>query len=67
MYSPKMQKRNSEMRNHYTIKRNHLTLAERRLINRWKVDRITHHQIAERLRKAHQNISNQIKHGLVRQ
>lgn len=55
------------MQNHYTTKGKHLTLAERRLIERWQSERISHRQIATLLGKAPQTINNEIKRGLVRQ
>lgn len=55
------------MHNHYTTKGKHLTIVERRLIERWKSEGRSHRQIAELLGKAPQTINNEVKRGLVRQ
>lgn len=55
------------MPTHYTPKGKHLTIAERRLIEKWKDEEKSNHQIALLLGKAPQTIHNDIKRELVRQ
>ena len=55
------------MQNHYTTKDKHVVLTERRLIERWQSEGISHRQIAALLEKAPQTINNEIKRGFVRQ
>ncbi|MGT2799185.1 helix-turn-helix domain-containing protein, partial [Streptococcus marmotae] len=40
------------MQNYYTPKRRHLTLAERRMIERWLQEGFSNREIARRLEKA---------------
>lgn len=44
-----------------------LTIAERRLVERWKAEGHSHRQIAGLLGKVPQTINNEVKRGLVRQ
>lgn len=55
------------MPTHYTPKGKHLTIAEHRLIEKWKDEGKSNRQIALLLGKAPQTIHNDIKRGLVRQ
>ena len=55
------------MPTHYTQKGKHLTIAERRLIEKWKDEGKSNRQIALLLGKAPQTIHNDIKRELVRQ
>ncbi|MER0122611.1 IS30 family transposase [Streptococcus sp. ZJ100] len=55
------------MQNYYTPKRKHLTLAERRLIEKWKKENKSNRQVANLLGKAPQTINNEIKRGTVLQ
>lgn len=55
------------MHTHYTPKGKHLTIAERRFIEKWKDEGKSNRQIALLLGKAPQTIHNEIKRGLVRQ
>ena len=55
------------MPTHYTPKGKLLTIAERRLIEKWKDEGKSNRQIALLLGKAPQTIHNDIKRGLVRQ
>ena len=55
------------MPTHYTQKGKHLTIAERRLIEKWKDEGKSNRQIALLLGKAPQTIHNDIKCELVRQ
>ncbi|MEX5398829.1 IS30 family transposase, partial [Streptococcus sp. ZJ93] len=50
-----------------TPKRRHLTLAERRMIERWLQEGFSNREIAKRLSKAPQTIHNEVKRGQVRQ
>ena len=52
---------------HYTPKGKHLTIAKRRLIEKWKDEGKSNRQIALLLGKAPQTIHNDIKRELVRQ
>lgn len=56
-----------EMQNHYTSKYKHLTIAERRLIEKWKKDGKSNRQVADLLGKAPQTINNEITRGTVLQ
>lgn len=55
------------MQNHSTTKDKQVALTERRLIERWQSDGISHRQIAALLGKAPKTINNEIKRGFVRQ
>ncbi|WP_119875858.1 IS30 family transposase [Streptococcus respiraculi] len=55
------------MQHYYTPKRKYLTLAERRMIERWLQEGLSNREIARRLEKAPQTIHNEVKRGLVRQ
>lgn len=55
------------MSTHYTPKGKHLTIAERRLIEKWKDEGKPNRQIALLLGKGPQTIHNDIKRELVRQ
>ncbi len=55
------------MQHYYTPKRRHLTLAERRMIERWLQEGFSNREIARRLEKAPQTIHNEVKRGQVRQ
>ena len=55
------------MQNHSTTKDKQVALTERRLIERWQSDGISHRQIAALLGKAPQTINNEIKRSFVRQ
>ncbi|WP_067086822.1 IS30 family transposase [Streptococcus marmotae] len=55
------------MQHYYTPKRRHLTLAERRMIERWLQEGFSNREIARRLAKAPQTIHNEVKRGQVRQ
>ncbi|QTZ29720.1 IS30 family transposase IS1239 [Streptococcus equi subsp. zooepidemicus] len=55
------------MQHYYTPKRKHLTLSERRRIERWLQDGLSNREIARRLAKAPQTIHNEVKRGQVRQ
>ena len=55
------------MPTHYTPKGKHLTIAKRRLIEKWKDEGKSNRQIALLLGKAPQTIHNDIKRELVRQ
>ena len=55
------------MQNYYTPKGKHLTLADRRNIERWLHEGLSHLEIARRLAKASQTIHNEVKRGQVRQ
>ena len=55
------------MQNCYTPKGKHLTLADRRNIERWLHEGLSHLEIARRLAKASQTIHNEVKRGQVRQ
>ncbi|MGG6796519.1 UNVERIFIED_CONTAM: IS30 family transposase, partial [Streptococcus canis] len=45
----------------------HLTLAERRMIDRWLLEEQSNREIARRLAKAPQTIHNEVKRGQARQ
>lgn len=55
------------MQNYYTPKSKHLTLTERRMIERWLQEGLSNREIARRLAKAPQTIHNEVKRGQVRQ
>lgn len=55
------------MQDYYTPKSNHLTLTERRMIERWLLEGQSNREIARRLTKAPQTIHNEVKRGQVRQ
>lgn len=55
------------MQDYYTPKGKHLTLDDRRHIDRWLKDGKSKREIARLLGRAHQTINNEIKRGLVRQ
>ncbi len=55
------------MQDYYTPKSKHLTLAERRNIDRWLKEGHSNREIARRLAKAPQTIHNDVKRGQVRQ
>lgn len=55
------------MQNHYTPKYKHLTIAERRLIEKWKKEGKGNRKVAELLGKAPQTINNEIQRGTVLQ
>ena len=55
------------MPDYYTPKGKHLTIADRRLIERWKQEDKSNREIAGLLGKAPQTINNEIKQGLVLQ
>jgi len=51
------------MQNHYTPKGKHLTMDNRRLIERWKNENMSNREIAGLLGKAPQTINNEVKRG----
>ncbi|WP_159305802.1 helix-turn-helix domain-containing protein, partial [Streptococcus canis] len=55
------------MQDYYTPKSKQLTLAERRMIDRWLLEGQSNREIARRLAKAPQTIHNEVKRGQVRQ
>ncbi|MGG6795584.1 UNVERIFIED_CONTAM: IS30 family transposase [Streptococcus canis] len=55
------------MQDYYTPKSKHLTLAERRMIDRWLLEEQSNREIARRLAKAPQTIHNEVKRGQARQ
>ncbi len=55
------------MQDYYTPKGKHLTLAERRMIDRWLKEGQSNREIARRLAKAPQTIHNDVKRGQIRQ
>ena len=55
------------MQDYYTPKGKHLTLADRRNIERWLKEGYSNREIARRLAKAPQTINNEVKRGQVRQ
>lgn len=55
------------MQDYYTPKGKHLTLADRRTIERWLKEGHSNREIARRLAKAPQTINNEVKRGQVRQ
>ena len=48
------------MQNYYTPKSKHLTLTERRMIERWLQEGLSNREIARRLAKAPQTIHNDV-------
>lgn len=55
------------MQNYYTPKHKHLTIAERRLIEKWKKEGKSNRQVATLLGKAPQTINKEIKRGIILQ
>ncbi|VDC43612.1 hypothetical protein FMV2238Y02_21270 [Streptococcus canis] len=55
------------MQDYYTPKGKHLTLTERRNIDRWLKEELSNREIARRLTKVPQTIHNDVKRGQVRQ
>lgn len=55
------------MQNHYTTKAKHLTIDNRRLIERWKKEGKSNREIASLLGKDPQTIHTEIKRGTVLQ
>ena len=55
------------MQDYYTPKGKQLTLADRRMIERWLREGLSHREVARRLAKAPQTIHNEVKRGQVRQ
>ncbi len=55
------------MQDYYTPKGKQLTLADRRMIERWLREGLSHREVARRLAKAPQTINNEVKRGQVRQ
>jgi len=55
------------MQDYYTPKGKHLTLADRRNMERWLKEGLSNREIAKRLAKAPQTINNEVKRGQVRQ
>ena len=51
------------MQNHYTPKGKHLTIDNRRLIERWKNENMSNREIAGLLGKAPQTINNEVQRG----
>ena len=60
-------KKGTEMQNHYTTKAKHLTIDNRRLIERWKKEGKSNREIASLLGKDPQTIHTEIKRGTVLQ
>ena len=56
-------RKGTEMQEHYTPKGKHLTIDNRRLIERWKLENKSNREIAGLLGKAPQTIHNEIKRG----
>ena len=56
-------RKGTEMQNHYTPKGKHLTIDNRRLIERWKNENMSNREIAGLLGKAPQTINNEVKRG----
>ena len=56
-------RKGTEMQNHYTPKGKHLTIDNRRLIERWKNENMSNRKIAGLLGKAPQTINNEVKRG----
>ena len=52
---------------YYTPKGKQLTLADRRVIERWLREGLSHREVARRLAKAPQTINNEVKRGQVSQ
>jgi IS30 family transposase len=51
------------MQKHYTPKGKHLTIDNRRLIERWKNENMSNREIAGLLGKAPQTINNEVNRG----
>ncbi len=51
------------MQKYYTLKGKHLTIDNRRLIEKWKIEGKSNHEIADLLGKAPQTINNEINRG----
>ena len=60
-------RKGTEMQNNYTTKGKHLTIHDRRNIERWLGDGKSHREIARLLGKAPQTINNEVKRGMVLQ
>lgn len=56
-------RKGTEMQEHYTQKGKHLTIDNRRLIERWKNENKSNREIAGLLGKAPQTIHNEVKRG----
>ncbi|WP_449459405.1 helix-turn-helix domain-containing protein, partial [Streptococcus suis] len=52
--SPQTQERGTETQKYYTLKGKHLTIDNRRLIEKWKIEGKSNHEIADLLGKAPQ-------------
>ena len=61
--SPQTQERGIEMQKYYTLKGKHLTIDNRRLIEKWKIEGKSNREIADLLGKAPQTINNEINRG----
>ena len=55
------------MEENYTTTYNHLSLAERQLIEKWFKEGMSRRQIAKLLGRSHQTINNEVKRGQVQQ
>jgi IS30 family transposase len=53
------------MQENYTTTYNHLSLAERQLIEKWFKEGMSRRQIAKLLGRSHQTINNEVKRGQV--
>ena len=51
------------MQKYYTLKGKHLTIDNRRLIEKWKIEGKSNREIADLLGKAPQTINNEINRG----
>lgn len=60
-------RKDTEMQDNYTTKGKHLTINDRRNIERWLKQGKSRREIARLLGKAHQTINNELKRGLVLQ
>lgn len=58
-------RKGTEMQNNYTTKGKHLTINDRRNIERWLNQGKSNREIARLLGKAPQTINNEVKRGLV--
>ena len=61
--SLQIQERGTEMQKHYTPKGKHLTIDNRCLIEKWKIEGKSNREIADLLGKAPQTINNEINRG----
>ena len=61
--SPQTQERGTVMQKYYTPKGKHLTIDNRRLIERWKNENMSNREIAGLLGKTPQTINNEVKRG----